>query len=170
MAQSIDKRVDYSENLRKEELLMIDAIKKLVEWTSAMPVPAKAVITILIVGSATLALMLLWTAPEVRAAEGSLWPANRTFDGLSARLSRVSANDRHFLKVVYKAGPNGIYIFKVCEQLGISRNDANARLERLEKFDLIETVRLTDVNLYASQNLRDLLAKHPPAVIEALWD
>src|SRR5215213_9851079 len=63
------------------------------------------------------------------------WPKIKTVRSLIAKLSRLSATQRRILQIISKS--NGIYVFQLADQLGITRDETVYRCKELERDELI---------------------------------
>lgn len=148
---------------------MLEALQKFFPWASTLPPVAKLLLSAIIAGLAILALVLIWAPVRRNAvAEETLWPANATLNGLTERIDRLSKTDRRLLKLAVDAGRDGIYVFQLVDSLQISRAETLLRAERLESYDLLQSLDLTDKNFRQSRRLRDFVSSTRPEVLEAL--
>jgi hypothetical protein len=145
----------------------MQTIQDFLRWAAALPPAAKVLVSIALVAVCAVLLVVLWSKPKdpsivgAVASEASLWPANKTMDGLRARLDLLSRENAKLLVEVASADQYGLYINDVAQRLKISRTDADTRSKELQSQGLIDIYPLTDLNFRLNRNLRELLGPDP---------
>lgn len=125
---------------------MLDAVQKFFPWASNLPVPAKILVSIIMVLLLALALVVLWT-PQQRSSESGAWPTVKTLDALTRRLHDLSANDRLLLRQVAAARQSdGVYLSDVEAASGLTRYEVQQRMQALADMNLVAVRDLTDKN------------------------
>lgn len=86
----------------------------------------------------------------------SLWPADRSFEGLKRRLDRMSETNARILKMIAEAGEYGIYADDLSTISGVPRDNLMYRGKEMEGQGLIEMLDLTDINFRLHEDVKNL--------------
>jgi hypothetical protein len=125
---------------------MLDAVQKFFPWASNLPVPAKILISVIMVLLLGLALFVLWS-PQQRSGQVGAWPAIKTIDALTRRLHDLSASDRRLLRQVAAVRQSdGVYLSNLEAASGLTRYEVQQRMQALAGMNLVAVRDLTDKN------------------------
>jgi hypothetical protein len=121
-----------------------------VHWLQQLPPALKVIASVIVMTLATMMVAVLWQAPAGAQPKvpraSSHWPEDASLQELVKLLGRTSAINKQLLLAVHNAGPNGIYIEPLAQQLKLSRDEVRYRAKELSDLHLLETLALTDIN------------------------
>jgi len=135
----------------------MDTLQRLFQWAATLPVPAKLLLSGVVVLLSALVLGVIWTPPAVVATDGTMWPQERSIQGLRRRLDGLSAKNARVLKVVAHGGQYGVYPADIEKALKIQRDEAVYRAKELERDGLLTSQSLTDLNFRIDRGVVDVL-------------
>jgi hypothetical protein len=98
---------------------------------------------------------------------GSLWPAERSLEGLKRRLDRMSETNARILKAIAGAGEYGLYADRLSTASGVPREKLIFRGKEMESQGLIEMLNLTDINFRLHEDVKNLLGDKASQFIAA---
>lgn len=142
---------------------LIDTIQKFFPWAATLPFLPKFLLSAVVVLLAALVLAVVWMPQAAKDEDAKKWPQDRTIDGLTRRLSELSAINARLLKVVAHGPPTGLYPPQIQEALKIDHDAAVYRAKELEHFGLVTIKALTDLNIRIDPRVSDVLRPRDPA-------
>lgn len=148
---------------------MLEAIQKFLPWASQLPLLPKLLLSAVFVALSALMLAVIWTPQpaDTTSTNATLWPENRSLEGLKRRLDRISKDNAALLKLVAQSGQYGIYVNDLAKGLGIPRDEVVYRAKDLQTAGLVEVLALTDMNVRLDENVGKLLGGNAPQFITA---
>jgi len=132
---------------------MWDSIQKFFGWANTLPFLPKLLLSIVVVLVALLILAILWASPRPARNVSSMWPEEKSLDGLKRRLDRISEKNAAILKLVAEKDRYGVYVGEIATKLNITRDEAVLRSKELQTNGLVEVLPLTDLNVRLNQEM-----------------
>src|ERR1700687_5214814 len=148
---------------------MLEAIQKFLPWASQLPLLPQLLLSAVLVALSALMLAVIWTPQpaDTTSTSATLWPENRSLEGLKRRLDRISKDNAALLKLVAQSGQYGIYVNDLAKGLGIPRDEVVYRAKDLQTAGLVEVLALTDMNVRLDENVGKLLGGNATQFIAA---